>query len=97
MKEILGYQVDEVAAASRMASQGVLPHSHEFHLAVQEATPTKTTLENIALLLIRITLTRLTSTETANYLVTKLVGVALKLRKLNKKFAVVRSCFQKQP
>ena len=93
MKEILGYQVDEVAAASRMASVGVLPHSHEF----QEATPTKAALENITLLLIRITLTCLTSTETANYPVTKLVGVALKLRKLNEKFAVVRSFSQKQP
>ena len=33
----------------------------------------------------------------ANYPVTKLVGVALKLRKLNEKFAVVRSFSQKQP
>ena len=40
-------------------------------------------------LLIGITLTRLTSTETANYPVTRFVGVALKLRKLNEKFAVV--------
>ena len=55
MKGTLGYQIDEIAAASRMTSQGVLPHRHEFHLAVQEATPTKTTLENITLLLIRIT------------------------------------------
>ena len=30
----------------------------------------------------------------ANYPVTKLVGVALKLRKLNEKFAVMRSCSQ---
>ena len=80
-----------------MASLRVLPHSHEFHLAVQVATPAKTTLGNITLLLIRITLTRLTSTETANYPVTKLVGAARKLRKLDEKFAVVRSCFQKQP
>ena len=36
MKEILGYQVTEVAPASRMASLGARPHSHEFHLAVQE-------------------------------------------------------------
>ena len=36
MKEILGYQVDEVAAASRMASLGVRPHCLEFDLAVQE-------------------------------------------------------------
>ena len=36
MKEILGYQVDEVATASRMASLGVRPYCHEFHLAVQE-------------------------------------------------------------
>lgn len=43
------------------------------------------------MLLISISLTRLTSTETANYPVTKLVGVALKLRKLNEKFAVVCS------
>ena len=34
MKEILGrYQVDEVAAASRMASLGFRPHCHE---SVQE-------------------------------------------------------------
>ena len=45
-------------------------------------------------LLFIITLTRLTSTEMANYPVTKLVGVALKLRKLNEKFAVMRSCSQ---
>ena len=36
MQEILGYQVDEVAAASTMASLGFRPHCHEFHLAVQE-------------------------------------------------------------
>ena len=30
----------------------------------------------------------------ANYPVTKLVGVMLKLRKLNEKFAVMRSCSQ---
>ena len=30
----------------------------------------------------------------ANYPVTKLVGVTLKLRKLNEKFAVMRSCSQ---
>ena len=37
MKEILGYmQVDEVAAASTMASLGVRPYCLEFHLAVQE-------------------------------------------------------------
>ena len=36
MKEILGYQVDEAAAASRMASLGARPHYHEFRLAVQE-------------------------------------------------------------
>ena len=45
------------------------------------------------MLLIGITLTRLTSTEMANYPVTKLVGVTLKLRKLNEKFALMRSCF----
>ena len=28
MKEILGYQADEVAAASRMASLGFRPHGH---------------------------------------------------------------------
>ena len=80
-----------------MASLEVLPHRHEFHLAVQEATPTKTILKNITLLLISITLTRLTSTEMANYPGTKLVGVALKVRKLNEKFAVVLSCSQKNP
>ena len=47
MKENLGYQVDEVAAASRMVRLGVLLHCHEFHLAVQEATPTKMILKNI--------------------------------------------------
>ena len=36
MKEISGYQVDEVAAASRMASLGVRTHCLEFYLAVQE-------------------------------------------------------------
>ena len=36
MKEILRYQVDEVAAVSRMASLGVRPHCLEFHLAVEE-------------------------------------------------------------
>ena len=41
-----------------------------------------------------ITLTRLTSTEMANYPVPKLVGVTLKLRKLNEKFAVMCSCSQ---
>ena len=46
------------------------------------------------MLLFSITLTRLTSTEMANYPVTKLVGVTLKLRKLNEKFAVMRSCSQ---
>ena len=30
----------------------------------------------------------------ANYPVTKLVGATLKLRKLNEKFAVMRSCSQ---
>ena len=46
------------------------------------------------MLLFSITLTRLTSTEMANYPVTKLVGVTLKLRKLNEKFAVMRLCSQ---
>ena len=36
MKEILGYQVDDVVAASRMASLGFRPHCYESHLAVQE-------------------------------------------------------------
>ena len=45
-------------------------------------------------LLFIITLTRLISTEIANYPVTKLVGVMLKLRKLNEKFAVTRFCSQ---
>ena len=35
-REILGYQVDEAAAASRMATLGFRPDCHEFHLAVQE-------------------------------------------------------------
>ena len=38
MKEILGYQADEVAAASRMASLGFRPHCHEFHLAQESAS-----------------------------------------------------------
>ena len=46
------------------------------------------------MLLLSITLTRLTSTEMANYPVAKLVGVTLKLRKLYKKFAVMRLCSQ---
>ena len=46
------------------------------------------------MLLFSITLTRLTSTEMANYPVTKLVGVTLKLRKLNEKFAVMCPCSQ---
>ena len=49
------------------------------------------------MLLFGITLSRLTSTEMANYPVTNLVGVMLKLRKLNmlnEKFAVMRSCSQ---
>ena len=61
--------------------------------AATKATPTKTLLERkytiiLFVLLFSITLTYLTSTEMANYPVTKLVGVALKLRKLNEKFAV---------
>ena len=36
MKEILGYQLDEVAAALRMASLGFRPDCHESHLALQE-------------------------------------------------------------
>ena len=40
------------------------------------------------MLLIGITLTRLTSAEMTNYPVTKLLGVALKLRKLNEKIVV---------
>ena len=35
-KRNLEYQVDEVAAALRMASLGIRPDCHEFHLAVQE-------------------------------------------------------------
>ena len=31
-----GYQVDEVATASRIASLGFRPHCHESHLALQE-------------------------------------------------------------
>ena len=38
MQEILGYQEDEVAAASRMASLGFRPHCHEFHLAQETAS-----------------------------------------------------------
>ena len=41
------------------------------------------------MLLFSITLIRLTSTS---YPVTKLVGATLKLRRLNEKFAVMRSC-----
>lgn len=36
MKKILRHQVDEVAAASRMASLGVRPHCYEFHIPAQE-------------------------------------------------------------
>ena len=43
------------------------------------------------MLLISITLTCLTITKMANYPVIKLVGVVLKFRKLNEKFAVVLS------
>lgn len=32
----LRYQVDEVAAAPRMASLGIRPHCYEFHLPTQE-------------------------------------------------------------
>ena len=46
------------------------------------------------MLLFGITLTHLTSTEMANYPVTKLVGITLKLRKLNEKFAIMRLCSQ---
>ena len=49
------------------------------------------------MLLISITLTRLTSTQMANYPVIKLVEVALKLRKLNEKLAVVLSRSQQNP
>ena len=45
-------------------------------------------------LLFSITLTCLTSTEMANYPVTKLVGITLKLRKLNERCAVMHSCSQ---
>ena len=38
MKEILEYQVDEVAAALRMASLGFCPHCQEFHLAQETAS-----------------------------------------------------------
>ena len=51
-------------------------------------------LKRLFVLLFGITLTRLISTEMANCPVTKLVGVTLKLRKLNEKFAVMRSCSQ---
>ena len=45
-----------------------------------------------------ITLTRLTSTQMVNYPVIKLVGVVLKLRKLNEKFAfVLQSRSQQNP
>ena len=38
IKEILGYQVDEIPGTrSRMASLGFRPDCHEFHLAVQES------------------------------------------------------------
>ena len=113
MKEIPGYQVDEVAAVSRMASPGVRPYcrtrKHQWALfkscvnwLVNVSSDEGDTNENITwkykiilfVLLFSITLTRLTSTEMANYTVTKLVGVTLKLRKLPEKFAVMRSCSQ---
>ena len=113
MKEIPGYQVDEVAAASRMASLGVRPYcrtrKHQWALfrpclnwLVNLNSDEGDTNENITwiykiilfVLLFSITYTRLTSTEMANYPVTKLVGVTLKLRKVNEKFAVMRSCSQ---
>ena len=114
MKEIPGYQADEAAAVSRMASLGVRPccrtRKHQWTLfrscvnwLVNLSSGEGDTKENITwkykitlfVLLLSITLTRLTSTEMANYPVTKLVGVTLKLRKLNEKFAVMRSCSQK--
>ena len=113
MKEIQGYQADEVAAASRMASLGARPccrtRKHQWALfrscvnwLVNLSSDEGHTNENITWkykiilfgLLFSITLNRLTSTEMANYPVTKLVGVTLKLRKLNEKSAVVRSCSQ---
>ena len=109
MKEIPGYQVDEVAAVSRMASLGVRPYcrtrKHQLALfrscvnwLVNLSSVEGDTNGNITwkykiilfVLLFGITLTRLTSTEMANYPVTKLVGVTLKLRKLNEKFAVMQ-------
>ena len=113
MKEIPGYQVDEVAAVSRMASLGVRPYcrtrKHQWalfrpcvNLLVNLSSDEGDTNENITwkykmilfVILFSITLTRLTSAEMANYPATKLVGVTLKLRKLNEKFAVMRSCSQ---
>ena len=107
MKEIPGYQVwDEVAAISRMASLGVRPYcrtrKHQwalFRSCVNWLVNDGDTNENITwkykiilfVLLFGITLSRLTSTEMADYLVTKLVGVTLKLRKLNDKFAFMFS------
>ena len=94
MKEIPGYQVDEVAAVSRMASLGVRPYcrtrKHQWTLfrscvnwLVNLSSDEGDTNENITwkyeiiwfVLPFSITLTRLTSTEMANYPVTKLVGV----------------------
>ena len=107
------YQVDEVAAVSRMARLEVRPYcrtrKHQWALfkscvnwLVNVSSDEGDTNENITwkykiilfVLLFSITLTRLTSTEMANYTVTKLVGVTLKLRKLPEKFAVMRSCSQ---
>ena len=107
IKEILGYQVDEVAAVSKMGSLGVRKHQWGlFRSCVNWLANLSSdeggTNENITwkyknilfVLLFGITLTRLTSTEMANYTVTKLVGVTLELRKLKEKFAVMRSCSQ---
>ena len=113
MKEIPGYQVDEEAAVSRMASLEVRPYcrtrKHQWALSrscvnwsVNLSSDEGDTNKDITwkyriilfVLLFSITLTCLTSTEIANYPVTKLIGVKLKLRKLNDIFAVMRSCSQ---
>ena len=101
MKEIQGYQVDEVAAVSRMASLGVRPYcrtrKHQWALfrscvnwLVNLSSDEGDTNENITwkykiilfVLLFSITLTRSTSTEMANYPVTKTGRSYAKIKKI---------------
>ena len=87
MKEIPGYQVDEVATVSRFASLGVRPYKKTsvfrscVNWLVNLSSDEGDTNENITwkhkiigfVLFFSITLTRLFSTEMADYPVTKLV------------------------